>query len=99
MRGAGGGGGGGFFQMILIALIAVAIFALAATCSVDRWLAGGVLVVSGVATLLTPTPEMPKEAEDGDSTSHQIFLLVALEPVHKVKSFQYMATVYPYLAS
>jgi predicted phage tail protein len=62
MRGAGGGdGGGGFWQILLgIALIAIAIFVPAAVFGLQSMLAvgllGGSLVLSGVATLLTPTP-------------------------------------------
>lgn len=75
MRGAGGNGGIG--QIILgIALIAVAIAVPAATFGLKSMLTvgvlGGGLVLSGIATLLTPTPTLPKQAKTGEQTDEEL---------------------------
>ena len=35
-------------------------------------LAGGALVLSGIATLLTPTPKLPKQAKTGEQTNEEL---------------------------
>lgn len=76
LRGAGGDGSG-IGQIILgIALIAVAVFVPAATFGLTSMLGvglvGGSLVLGGVATLLTPTPELPKQGKTGEQTAEEL---------------------------
>ena len=66
MRGAGGDGG--FFSIILgVILIAAAIIIPGVGFAVGAL--GASLVLGGVAQLLTPTPVLPKQAEEGENTN------------------------------
>ena len=76
MRGAGGDGAAIGQIIVGVALIAVAIAVPAATFGLKSMLGvgllGGSLVLSGIATLLTPTPTLPKQAKTGEQTDEEL---------------------------
>ena len=75
MRGAGGGSNSGFFQIILgVVLIAAAVIIPfgAAGGGLGLGLLGGSLVLGGVATLITPTPTTPRQAETGEESLEEL---------------------------
>ena len=70
VRGAGGVNWGGFFQVILgIVLIAVAIIVPfgAVNGGLALGLLGGGMVLSGIATMLTPTPQLSGPKSQGST--------------------------------
>lgn len=74
MRGAGGTSAG-VGQIILgVALVAASLLFTfgTATVGLSLGLLGGGLIVSGVATLLTPTPTLPKQAKTGEQTNEEL---------------------------
>ena len=76
IRGAGGGGqDAGIFQIILgVALIAASVLITFGTVGggVPLALMGASLVLGGIATLLTPTPTLPKQAQTGEQTDEEL---------------------------
>ena len=75
MRGSGGGSNSGFFQIILgVVLIAAAVIIPfgAAGGGLGLGLLGGSLVLGGIATLITPTPTTPRQAETGEESLEEL---------------------------
>ena len=74
MKGAAGDGGGALQIVVGVALIAAALIIPFAAMGggLALGLLGGSLVLSGIATLLTPTPTTPKTSKTGNESSIEL---------------------------
>ena len=71
IQGAGGGDSGGFIQIVLgVALVAASLLITFGTAGggLGLGMLGASLILGGVATLITPTPEIPSQRKTGQQT-------------------------------